>query len=59
VAAVLTAYAFHQRGEAQANFTRSEAQRPATEANSLIAEHGNIDVATLLAIRSIRTQYTP
>src|SRR5262245_18555686 len=35
------------RGEAQTNLTRAEAQRLAAEANRLVAQQGNVDVATL------------
>jgi WD40 repeat protein/transcriptional regulator with XRE-family HTH domain len=59
VAAGLSAFAFQQRGEAQANLTRSEAQRLAAEANRVIAIDGNSEVAALLALRSINRVYTP
>lgn len=58
VAAGLSAFAFQQRGEAQANLTRSEAKRLAAEANRMIATDGNSEVAALLALRSISRVYT-
>ncbi len=48
-----------QRQEAQASFTRAEAQRIAGEANQLFLNQGNSEVAALLALRSIKLQYTP
>jgi serine/threonine protein kinase/DNA-binding XRE family transcriptional regulator len=49
----------HQRRAAEANLTRAEAERLAAEANRLVVERGNVDVATLLALRSVKMQYTP
>lgn len=43
---------------AQADFTRSEAQRLALEANSLIINNEDPNLAALLAIRSLNLQYT-
>src|SRR5215217_564088 len=44
---------------AEANLTRSEAQRLAAEANSLMLSHGDTNLIALLAIRSLTMQYTP
>ena len=44
---------------AQADFTRSEAQRLAAEANNLILNQGDTNLIALLAIRSLNMQYTP
>jgi WD40 repeat protein/transcriptional regulator with XRE-family HTH domain len=45
---------------AVADFQHAEAQRLAAEANTLLQARGNTDVlVALLAIRSLRTQYTP
>jgi len=44
---------------AKANLTRSEAQRLAAEANSLLLNSGNTNLIALLTIRSLTTQYTP
>ena len=64
-AAGLTAFALQQRGiadanaaTAQANFTRAEAQRLASRANQMLLEHGNSEVIALLALRSLRLQYS-
>jgi WD40 repeat protein/serine/threonine protein kinase/DNA-binding XRE family transcriptional regulator len=66
VAGSLAAFAVGRQREAEANFTRAEAnftraeaQRLAAEANQIIARQGNSEVAALLALRSIRLQYTP
>ena len=45
--------------QAVADFTRSEAQRLAAEANSLMLNNGDANLIALLAIRSLRMQYTP
>ncbi len=45
--------------QAIADFTRSEAQRLATEANNLVLSHDDINLIALLAIRSLNMQYTP
>ena len=57
--------AFHAQGTAQAastqaiaDFTRSEAQRLAAEANSLMLNNGDTNLIALLAIRSLNMQYT-
>ena len=57
--------AFQAQGTAQAastqaiaDFTRSEAQRLASEANSLLLSHGDSNLTALLAVRSLRMQYT-
>jgi WD40 repeat protein/serine/threonine protein kinase/DNA-binding XRE family transcriptional regulator len=55
----LIAVASTQRQTAQANLTRSEAQRLAAEANRLLQADGNAEVIALLSIRSMRMQYTP
>jgi WD40 repeat protein/transcriptional regulator with XRE-family HTH domain len=44
---------------AQANFTRSEAQRLAVEANNLILSNEDPSLIALLAIRSLQMRYTP
>ena len=44
---------------AQANFSHSEAQRLAAEANSLSLSNGDTNLIALLAIRSLNMQYTP
>jgi WD40 repeat protein/serine/threonine protein kinase/DNA-binding XRE family transcriptional regulator len=59
VAGGLAAFAVGRQREAEANFTRAEAQRLAAEANQIIARRGNSETAALLALRSIRLQYTP
>lgn len=43
---------------AQANFTRSEAQHLAAEANNLMLSNGDPNLIALLAIRSLDLQYT-
>jgi serine/threonine protein kinase/DNA-binding XRE family transcriptional regulator len=72
-AAALSVYALQQRGQAQAsadeaerqrrqaelNFTRSEAQRLAAEADVLSQAGGSAELVALLALRSLRLQYTP
>ncbi len=45
--------------QAEANFTRAEAQRLAAEANTLVQAGGNAEVIALLALKSLRTQYSP
>src|SRR6185436_14646505 len=45
--------------QAQANLTRSEAQRLAAEANNLLLNNGDTNLIALLAIRSLGLQYTP
>ncbi|HEY9527214.1 MAG TPA: helix-turn-helix domain-containing protein, partial [Anaerolineales bacterium] len=45
--------------QAIADFTRSEAQRLAAEANSLMLNNGDANLIALLAIRSLTMQYTP
>jgi WD40 repeat protein len=57
--------AFQAQGTAQAastqaiaDFTRSEAQRLASEANSLLLSHGDSNLTALLAVRSLKMQYT-
>src|SRR5688572_1551169 len=45
--------------QAIADFTRSEAQRLAAEANSLMLNKGDMNLIALLAIRSLNMQYTP
>ena len=66
IAIGLTVFAFNsradavaQRQQAEANLNRSEAQRLAAEANTLVQAHGSAEVVALLSIRSIRTEYTP
>lgn len=59
VAAGLAAFAFNRQAQAQANFTRAEAQRLAAEANTLVQAGGNAEVIALLALRSLATQYSP
>ena len=45
--------------QAIADFTRSEAQRLAAEANSLMLNNGDANLIALLAVRSLNMQYTP
>ena len=45
--------------QAIADFTRSEGQRLAAEANSLMLNNGDTNLIALLAIRSLNMQYTP
>ena len=45
--------------QAIADFTRSEAQRLAAEANSLVLSNGDPNLIALLTIRSLTMQYTP
>lgn len=45
--------------QAQANLTRSEAQRLAAEANNLLLNNGDSNLIALLAVRSLNMQYTP
>ena len=45
--------------QAIADFSRSEAQRLAAEANSLILNNGDANLIALLAVRSLNMQYTP
>jgi len=59
VALGLSSFAFQQRNAAQANLTRSEAQRLAAEAKQIIILQGNSETAALLALRSIKLGYTP
>jgi len=51
--------AYNNAATAQADFTRSEAQRLALEANNLIINNDDPNLAALLAIRSLTLQYTP
>lgn len=44
---------------AEANLTRSEAQRLAAEANSLVLNNGDTNLIALLTLRSLTMQYTP
>src|SRR5215216_3232995 len=44
---------------AEANLTRSEAQRLASEANSLMLNNRDTNLVALLALRSLAMQYTP
>jgi WD40 repeat protein/class 3 adenylate cyclase len=57
VIAALTAGIFANRNAV--NLTRSEAQRLAAEANSLMLNKGDTNLVALLAIRSLKMQYTP
>jgi WD40 repeat protein len=59
VAAGLAALAFNRQAQAQTNFTRSEAQRLAAEANTLVQAGGSAEVVALLALQSLATQYSP
>ena len=45
--------------QAIADFRRSEAQRLAAEANSLMRSNGDTNLIALLSIRSLNIQYTP
>ena len=45
--------------QAIADFTRSEAQRLAAEANSLLVRNGDTNVIALLTVRSLTMRYTP
>jgi WD40 repeat protein/transcriptional regulator with XRE-family HTH domain len=65
VAAGLAAIAFNSQGEANAqrrqaesDLARTEALRLAAEANTLLQTHKPTELAALLDIRSLRTQYT-
>ena len=44
---------------AESNLTRSEAQRLASEANSLMLNNGDTNLIALLTLRSLTMQYTP
>jgi WD40 repeat protein/transcriptional regulator with XRE-family HTH domain len=44
---------------ANANFTHSEAERLAAEANNLMVTHGDTNLIGLLTIRSLNMDYTP
>ena len=45
--------------QSKADFTRSEAQRLAAEANSLMLRNGDMNLVALLTIRSLNRLYTP
>ncbi|HEY3310974.1 MAG TPA: helix-turn-helix domain-containing protein [Anaerolineales bacterium] len=51
--------ALNAQATASANFTRSEAQRLALEANTLMLSNEDPNLVALLAIRSLKMQYTP
>jgi WD40 repeat protein/transcriptional regulator with XRE-family HTH domain len=53
------AAALNAQATAVADFTRSEAQRLAAEANKLMLSNGDANLIALLAIRSLTMQYTP
>ncbi|MBK8022379.1 MAG: protein kinase [Chloroflexi bacterium] len=55
----LTGVAVNQSNVAQASFQRAEAQRLAAESGSALRENTSTELAALLAIRSMRHQYTP
>src|SRR6266545_1734924 len=57
ILAALAASVFANRNAT--NLTRSEAQRLAAEANSLMLNNGDTNLVALLAIRSLNMQYTP
>jgi WD40 repeat protein len=57
IIAALTAGLFAHR--ANVNFTHSEADRLAAEANNLMLTHGDTNLIALLTIRSLRIDYTP
>src|SRR5215212_9482262 len=57
VIAALTTGIFANRNAT--NLSRSEAQRLAAEANSLMLNNGDANLIALLAIRSLTMQYTP
>jgi WD40 repeat protein/transcriptional regulator with XRE-family HTH domain len=57
ILAALAASVFANRNAT--NLTRSEAQRLAAEANSLMLNNGDTNLIALLAIRSLDMQYTP
>jgi WD40 repeat protein/transcriptional regulator with XRE-family HTH domain/energy-coupling factor transporter ATP-binding protein EcfA2 len=57
ILAALAASVFANRNAT--NLTRSEAQRLAAEANSLMLNNGDTNLIALLAIRSLNMQYTP
>lgn len=59
VAMSLSGFALNQRRAAEANFTRSEAQRLAAEANALAQRGADPELIALLSIRSLQTQHTP
>ncbi len=58
IAAGLSLFAFNSRTDALSNFTRAEAQRLAAVSNNLRLQHQSSEVAALLAVRSMRLQYT-
>jgi WD40 repeat protein len=55
----LSTFALTQRSRAEVNLRQSEAQRLAAEANALDQAGGDAEIVALLAIRSLRMQYTP
>ena len=59
--AALKAKATAQAADTQAiaDFTRSEAQRLAVEANNIRLSNGDANLVALLAIQSLKMQYTP
>ncbi len=57
IIAALVAGLFAYR--ANANFTHSEAERLAAEANNLLLTHGDTNLIALLTIRSLNMDYTP
>jgi DNA-binding beta-propeller fold protein YncE len=48
-----------QQAVAEANFTRAEAQRLASDANVLLLSDGYADLIALLSLRSMKMVYTP
>ena len=59
VAAGLSVFAFNSRADALRNFTRAEAERLAGESNNVRIKRGSSEIAALLAVRSMRLEYSP
>ena len=59
VTAGLSIFALTSRADALSNFTRAEAERLAGESNNVRIKRGSSEIAALLAVRSIRLQYSP
>ncbi|MEO8391753.1 MAG: protein kinase [Chloroflexota bacterium] len=59
VAAGLSIFALTSRADALRNFTRAEAERLAGESNNVRIQHGSSEIVGLLAVRSMRLEYSP
>lgn len=59
IAIGLTMYAFSQRNEAQANFTRAERIRLAAQAQIALDRGEDVVIPALLALRSLQHGYSP